>query len=728
MSTKNYKHVTYSWDDNVADQLDPVERLRYRSNILGDDQRITNTGGGNTSSKAMMTDPLTGDEVDVLWVKGSGGDLRTAKRANFASLYMDKFFSLQTIYDAAEVKGVKTEIEDKMVSMYPHCTFNLNPRASSIDTPLHGFIPARHVDHMHPISAIAIAASKDQKQLTKDVYGEEVGWVPWQRPGFDLGLVMGKEARENPQLKGLVMGQHGLINWADDDKACYELTLDLIEKAAVYIAERDKGDHTFGGSKFQSLPEAERETLLLQLLPTLRGMVSQQQRFIGTVHITDSVLEFVNSHDAARLAEIGTSCPDHFLRTKIKPLYVDWNPQTETFDDLLAKLESGLAQYREDYAAYYEACKHPDSPAMRDPNPTVILIPGVGLIAWGKNKSESRVTAEFYSLAIKVMRASEAISEYQGLPRQEAFDIEYWLLEEAKLKRQPPAKEMARNIVIVVGAGSGIGRATAHRVAQEGAHVVCVDLNEGAAQETAVSLTNKYGMGIGVAGTGISACGPAIGLGCDITNRESVQKMLDQVILAYGGIDNIIVTAGVFVPPTKAGKVTDSQWDLTFAVNVKGGYIVADEARNIWQAQGLSGTLVLTTSVNAAVAKKGSVAYDTSKAAANHLVRELAIELSPLVRVNGLAPATVVEGSSMFPRDRVISSLTKYDIAFDASEETEALRDKLANFYAQRTLTKLPITLADQAEAAYLLTSSKLGKTAGQIISVDGGLHEAFLR
>lgn len=728
MSQKNYKHVDYNWDDETADQLDPVERLRYRSNILGDDQRITNTGGGNTSSKVMMTDPLTGEEVDVLWVKGSGGDLRTSTRANFASLYMDKLLALQEIYDTAEVKGVKTEIEDSMVGMYPHTTFNLNPRASSIDTPLHGFIPYRHVDHMHPISAIAIAASKDQEQLTHEVYGDEVGWVPWQRPGFDLGLVMGDMATKHPHLKGLVMGQHGLINWADDDKVCYELTLNLIEKAAEFIAKRDKGADTFGGAKYQSLPEAERESLLIRLLPTLRGMVSQQQRFIGTVHTTDSVLEFVNSHDATRLAEIGTSCPDHFLRTKIKPLFVDWNPQTESFDTLLEKLESGLVQYRKDYADYYEACKHDNSPAMRDPNPTVILIPGVGLIAWGKNKSESRVTAEFYSLAIRVMRASEAISQYQGLPRQEAFDIEYWLLEEAKLQRMPPEKELARNVVVVVGAGSGIGKATAHRVAREGAHVVCVDLNEDAAKETAEELTSKYGMGIGIAGTGISACGPAIGLGADITKPESVEAMLNQVILAYGGIDNAIVTAGIFVPPSKDGKVTDSQWDLTFAVNVKGGYNVADAARKIWEAQGLSGTLVLTTSVNAAVAKKGSVAYDTSKAAANHLVRELAIELAPLVRVNGLAPATVVEGSSMFPRDRVISSLVKYDITFNESEDTESLRDKLANFYAQRTLTKSPITLADQAEAAYLLTSSRLSKTTGQIISVDGGLHEAFLR
>ena len=365
---------------------------------------------------------------------------------------------------------------------------------------------------------------------------------------------------------------------------------------------------------------------------------------------------------------------------------------------------------------------------MRDPNPTVILIPGLGLIAWGKNKSESRVTAEFYSLAIEVMRGSEAISEYQGLPRQEAFDIEYWLLEEAKLKRMPPEKEFARNVVVVIGAGSGIGKATAHRVAKEGAHVVCADLSEEAARATAQELVDIYGVGIGVAGTGISGCGPAIGLGVDITKRESIQSMLENVILAYGGLDNIIITAGIFVSPDKQGTIPDEKWDLTYAINVKGPFLVADEAKKIWLAQGLKSSLVITTSANAAVAKQGSFAYDTSKAAANHLVRELAIELSPLVRVNGLAPATVVEGSSMFPRDRVISSLTKYNIPFDDSESTEALRDKLALFYAQRTLTKSPITLADQAEMAYLLSSSKFSKTTGQIISVDGGLHEAFLR
>jgi rhamnulose-1-phosphate aldolase/alcohol dehydrogenase len=723
-----FRYVNFLWEDTVADSLDPVERLRYRSNLLGADQRITNTGGGNTSSKLQMTDPLTGEEVEVLWVKGSGGDLRTANRSNFASLYLDKFSSLQDRYNQADHKGVKSEIEDQMVEMYPHCVYGLNPRASSIDTPLHAFIPYPHVDHMHPVSVIAIAASKDQEGLTQEIFGDEIGWIPWQRPGFDLGLVMREKIRQKPHLRGLVMGQHGLINWADDDRACYQLTLTLVEKAARFIKGFDKGDETFGGQKYGFLDKPERQKILVQLLPRLRGMLSRENKFISTIHDTQSVLQFVNSCDAPRLAELGTSCPDHFLRTKIKPLYVDWDPQHESLDILLAKLEKGLERYRFDYEAYYKACKHPNSPPMRDPNPTVIAIPGLGLIAWGKNKSESRVTAEFYSLAIEVMRASESISSYQGLPRQEAFDIEYWALEEAKLQRMPPERDLARNVVVVVGAGSGIGKAIALRVAREAAHVVCADIDLESAQETADEIVAIHGTGIGVAGTGISSCGNAIGLGVDITKRESVQAMFEQVILAYGGIDNVIVTAGIFVTPDSEGHITDEKWSLTYAINVMGSYIIVDEASKIWQAQGLKGSLVLTTSVNATVAKHGSMAYDTSKAAANHLVRELAVELAPLVRVNGLAPATVVEGSSMFPRQRVISSLAKYEVPFDEGESTDVLRDKLANFYAQRTLTKAPVTLADQAEVAYLLISDKFSKTTGQVISVDGGLQEAFLR
>lgn len=665
---EDYKHVKYLWDDSHADTLDAVDRLVYRSNILGDDQRITNTGGGNTSSKIIMTDPLTGADADIMYVKGSGGDLRTAKRANFASLYMEKVMQLQDVYHAADEKGVKTAIEDNMVAMYPHCVYNLNPRASSIDTPLHAFIPYRHVDHTHPNAVIAIAACSNGKELTQEIYGDEVVWVDWQRPGFDLGLVLQEAIEANEGIIGIILGGHGLINWANDDKECYELSLTLIEKAARYLEEHDKGADTFGGQKYQTLADDARDALLVDVLPTLRGMVSQQNKFIGTVQYNDDIMTFVNSNDAARLAELGTSCPDHFLRTKIKPLFVDWNPQSEDAAALLDKLSAGIEQYRKDYIAYYDQCKLEDSPALRDPNPRVILIPGVGMIAYGKNKSESRVTAEFYNNAVAVMRGSEAVSEYVALPRQEAFDIEYWALEEAKLQRMPAEASLARNVVVVIGAGSGIGVSTAHRVAKEGAHVVCADLNADAAQATADELTAIYGMGIGVAGSGISGCGPAIGLALDITNRESVEAFFNQVLLAYGGIDNVIVTAGVFVAPDKTGHVTDNQWRFTFDVNVLGGYIVADTARPIWEKQGLRGSLVLTTSVNAAVSKKGSVAYDTSKAAANHLVREMAVTLSPLVRVNGLAPATVVEGSSMFPRDRVISSLVKYNIEFSEDE------------------------------------------------------------
>lgn len=727
-SPSTFQYVTYAWDDDYANQLDPVARLVYRSNILGADQRITNTGGGNTSSKITETDPLTGEPVEVLWVKGSGGDLRTSKRENFSSLYMDKLRALQQHYHHAPERGPKTAIEDAMVALYNHCTFNLNPRPSSIDTPLHAFVNRKHVDHMHPNAVIAIAAARNSERLTREIYGDEVIWTAWQRPGFDLGLKLEEIVRNHPQARGVILGGHGLINWADDDKECYELTLDLIERAARYIEAHDRGDQTFGGQQYGALEETQRHAVLYEIVPWLRGQVSQYKRFVGTIQDDSTILRFVNSHDAPRLAELGTSCPDHFLRTKIKPLYVPWNPQTEDVDALKQKLSAGLDQYRKDYAAYYEGHRHVDSPAMRDPNPTVILIPGLGMIAWGKDKSESRVTAEFYNCAVEVMRGAEAIDEYTALPLQEAFDIEYWLLEEAKLQRMPAEKELARRIVVVVGAGSGIGKAVAQRVAREGAHVVCADLHGDAAQATADELTKRYGKGIGVAGTGISSCGSTIGLPVDITQRASIRTMLEQVLLAYGGLDDLIVTAGIYVPPDREGRIPDDRWNLTFNINVTGLYLVADEANRIWRSQGLRGNLVLTTSVNAAVAKKGSLAYDTSKAAANHLVRELALELAPLVRVNGLAPATVVEGSSMFPRDRVIASLTKYNIAFSDDESTEDLRTKLANFYAGRTLTQSPITLDDQAEVAYLLISRAFSKTTGQIFSVDGGLAEAFLR
>jgi len=690
----NYKYVSHLWNDAEAAKLDPVGRLVYRSNKLGADQRITNTGGGNTSSKIVEKDPLTGADTQVLWVKGSGGDLRTSNRDNFSSLYQDKLVGLQQSYAARADKGLKSQAEDDMVAMYNHATFNLNPRASSIDTPLHSFLPGKHVDHMHPNAIISIAASKNCEALTKEIFAGKMAYVKWMRPGFELGLAMQDISRQQPAIKAIMMGQHGFISWADDDKACYELTLSMIEQAGAYIEAKYQakgGDaKVFGGALYQTLDTEKRHATFAAILPWLRGQVSKEKRFIGTIQDDEKILRFVNSKDAPRLAELGTSCPDHFLRTKIKPLYVNWNPQSEDAAALKTKLAAALEQYRKDYASYYNACKRPNSPAMRDPNPTVVLIPGLGMIAWGKDKSESRVTAEFYNCAVEVMRGAEAIDQYIALPQQEAFDIEYWLLEEAKLKRMPAEKELARQVIIVVGAGSGIGKETAHRLVKEGAHIVCVDKNVEAAQATAKEITDKFGAGIGVAGTGLSNCGPAIGLSGDIMDRASIRKMLDQVALAYGGFDSICVKT--------------------------------------WKEQGLRGNLVLTTSANAAVAKKGSVAYDTSKAAANHLVREMAMELSPLIRVNGVAPATVVQGSAMFPRDRVIASLAKYNIPYTDDEATDSLTTKLSRFYADRTLTKNPITPADQAEAYFLLVTNRLSKTTGQVITVDGGLHEAFLR
>ena len=771
LSTTTFEHVENRWDDDVADRLDPLGRLVYRSNLLGADWRITNTGGGNTSSKLQEKDPLTGRGVEVLWVKGSGGDLRTAGRANFASLYQDRLVALQDVYAGAGERGPKTAAEDAMVGMYGHCTYNLNPRAPSIDTPLHAFVPFKHVDHTHPVACIALATAANGPALTREIYGDDVIWVDWLRPGFELGLQLQDVCRQHPDAKGVILGGHGLINWADDDGECYLLSLALIDRAAAYLSERGADDYDFGGAKVAALPEAQRRAVLADLLPWLRGRISSEKRFIGTIQDDDAILNFVNSKDAERLAELGTSCPDHFLRTKIKPLYVDWHPEAGQFeldpeagqfeldsrggqidrdlqagqidrnpqaakidgqaahlDDLKKKLAAGLDKYGEDYAAYYQEHKHPDSPAIRVTNPTVVLIPGLGMIAWGKTKSESRVTAEFYTAAVGVMRGAEAVSTYTALPRQEAFDIEYWLLEEAKLQRMPSEKELSRRIVAVIGAGSGIGRAVVGRLVDEGAVVAAIDLSEEAAQETANEILDRVGMGIGVAGSGISNCGDTIALRSDMTDRASVASSLRQVTLAYGGLDHVVVTAGLYVSPDINGRIADRDWAKTFSVNVAGPFIVADEAARIWRAQGLSGSMVITTSVNATVPKKGSFAYDTSKAAANHLIRELAMELAPLVRVNGVAPATMVEGSGMFPRDRVIASLAKYGLPFDESDDSDTLRRRLADFYAERTLTGRPILPEHQSEAIFLLLGERLGRTTGQILTVDGGLSAAFLR
>ena len=724
-----FDHVENRWDDHTADPLDPVERLVYRSNLLGTNWRITNTGGGNTSSKLVETDPLTGKEVEVLWVKGSGGDLRTAEAENFASLYQEQVLALQDVYFSFEETGVKTRAEDEMTKMYDHCVYNLNERSPSIDTPLHSFIPHKHVDHTHPVACIALATAENGEEITQEIYGDVVVWTDWQRPGFELGLEMQRICEEHPDAVGVMLGGHGIINWANTQKKCYLRSLDLIDRAEAYLQQRGKAQYDFGGAQHQPLGKDERADVLVDVLPWLRGRVSQDKKMIATVETGDVIQRFVNSVEAERLAELGTSCPDHFLRTRIKPLHVDWDPQAGTTETLKEALAAGLEQYREDYRAYYEDHAAPDDPDMRGSDPAVILIPGIGMVAWGKNKSESRVTAEFYNAAVEVMRGAEAVDTYTALPRQEAYDIEYWRLEQAKLERMPPEEELAREVVAVVGGGSGIGKAAVPRLIEENATVAALDLDRAAAEATAEEIMDEIGMGIGVAGSGVSRCGDVIGHECNVADRGSVREALDQVVLAYGGLDHVVVTAGLYENSDENGRIPDERWDETFAVNAKGPHLVADEAKGIWDAQGLDGSMVITTSVNAVVPKTGSFAYDTSKAAANHLVRELALELAPDTRVNGLAPATMVEGSSMFPRARVLASLEKYGVGYDADAPIEALRERLADFYADRTLTKEPITPADQAEAVFLLVSDdRLGKTTGQILSVDGGLRDAFLR
>jgi rhamnulose-1-phosphate aldolase/alcohol dehydrogenase len=612
--------------------------------------------------------------------------------------------------------------------MYSHCVFNLNPRACSIDTPLHTFVPYKHVDHLHPNAVIAVAASVNQEELCREIYGDDLIYLPWQRPGFELGLLIESLIKDHPQAKGVVLGHHGMSSWSHDDKTCYETALEIIDRAATYITAHDRGDKTFGGPRYSDIADSDRRRLLVELLPWLRGRLSKSNRVVATIQTDEATLRFVNSVDGPRLASLGTSCPDHFLRTKIKPLFLDWDPRTLEIDNLKNAIDEGLDQYGRDYVAYYQRCKRPDSPRIRDFNPTVVLIPGLGMIAWGKNKSESRVTAEFYNCAIQVMRGAEAIDKYEAMDEQEAFDIEYWSLEDAKLKCLPLEKELDRQIIAVIGSGNGIGKATVHRLAAEGAHVVCVDIDEAAAQSTAKEVIATHGEGIGVAGSGISNCGPAIGVGCDITSRESVGEMIKRVVLAYGGLDALVITAGIFISPDQNGQIQDEQWAQTFGINVIGAHIAADEALKIFKRQGLSANIVLTTSANAIVAKRGSIAYDTSKAAANHLVRGLAVEMAPLVRVNAVAPATVVKGSTMFPRERVIASLTKYGVEFSVGETTQALRGRLADYYADRSLTQTAIAPEDQAEAIFLLVSQRLSKTTGHIIPVDGGLQDGFMR
>ncbi len=731
-------HLKNLWDEREAAALagDPLALLRYRSNLLGADLRITNFGGGNTSSKFELPDPFTEKTVRVLAVKGSGGDLGSIKESGFALLYLDRLEQLRDIY-----KGEAHE--DEMVNYYPISAFGQNRVAASIDTPLHAFIPYAHVDHLHPDWAIAIAASANGKSKLDEFnrqFGRKIVWLHWQRPGFELAMHLAKAVKDNPGCDGILLGSHGLFTWGNTQRECYLSSIRAIDQMGDFInAHRTRSKVAFGGLEFP--PLADRLKIAADILPSLRGVISSNRRVIA--HFTDheDVLNFAGSKWAQELGKLGTSCPDHFLRTRICPLLIAWDGARENVDVLKSRIVKHAEDYRKEYAAYYGDWADNESPKLRDSNPSVVLIPGLGLFGFGKNKKEARITTEFFINAIHVMEGANALDEgdaqhpypqarhaeksqqfssfknYVALPRSEAFRIEYWALEEAKLQRMPAEAEFSRKILVIVGGGSGIGREVSLLLARKGAHIVVADMNEDAARATADEAA------------AVSSPEVVMHTVIDIGSPDSIAEAVRRTVLQFGGIDGIVNTAAVFpIGSGEMGDLSEAQWNTTFLVNVTGNYFLARGAGWVLRDQNLPATLVLTSSANAVVAKFGSEAYDVSKTALNHLIRELAVKLGPLVRVNGIAPATVVAGSTMFPRDRVIQSLSKYKIEFAESETSDQLRDKLANFYAQRTITRRPILPKDCANAIVWLAGDESAKTTGHVIPVDGGLQDAFLR
>jgi rhamnulose-1-phosphate aldolase/alcohol dehydrogenase len=725
------------WDEREASQLsnDPVALLRYRSNLLGADLRITNFGGGNTSSKIELPDPFTGEPARVLAVKGSGGDLGSIRDAGFALLYLDRLEALKQRY-----RGEAHE--DEMVEYYPLSAFGNNRVAASIDTPLHAFLPFAHVDHLHPDWAIAIAASANGDRKLHEFnrkYGRHIVWVPWQRPGFELALLIEKAVRDHPEADGLILGSHGLFTWGHTQRECYLNSIRTIDQMGEFIADHQAGGPAvFGGLVHRPLDT--RRQIAARILPALRGVLSSNRRVVAHYSDDEDALTFAGSRWSRELSRLGTSCPDHFLRTRICPLFVDWDPAAGVVDALKSAISRQSLEYRAEYTNYYKAFASPDSPPLRDSNPSVVIVPGLGLFGFGRTKKEARITTEFFINAVHVMAGANALADeaevtrfpqareaaqsagfeqchnYVALPRREAFRIEYWSLEEAKLRRMPPEAEFSRRIVAVVGGGSGIGREVALELARRGAHVLVADVDGQSAAATASEAAK------------LSSRDMVVSTAVDLGSPASLTEAAAIATLEFGGLDGAVNTAAVYPVAGQDGTLTESQWALTFKVNVTGNYLLARAFESIFSDQQLPASLVLTGSANAVVPKKGSEAYDSSKSAVNHLVRELAIAMSPHVRVNAIAPATVVAGSTMFPRDRVMQSLQKYGIAFSESETTEQLRDKLASFYAKRTLTGRPILPQDCANAIVWLLSDASAKTTGHVIPVDGGLPDAFLR
>ena len=700
----DFKYVNYLWNDEKARELegDEVALLIYRSNRLGADLRITNYGGGNTSCKTIEKDPLTGKDTEVMWIKGSGGDIGSLTRSGLAGLYVDRLRSLTNVY-----RGLQHE--DEMVALFNHCIFDLDSKAPSIDTPLHGFLPFKHIDHLHPDAAIAIAASKDGEQITRELFGGTIGWVGWQRPGFDLGLQLKACLDANPGIRGIMLGSHGLFTWGDTAYECYINSLEVIEKCAAYIEEKvAKNGTVFGGARTESLLPDQRRSQAAALAPILRGYCSSHVKMVGHFTDADTVLEFINSKDLDRLAPMGTSCPDHFLRTKISPMVLTLSPDQDLSDvpAIKAALAPQFEAYRAMYTDYYNTCKHPNSPALRDPNPVVILYPGVGMFTFAKDKSTARVAAEFYVNAINVMRGAEAISSYTSLPRQEAFDIEYWLLEEAKLQRMPKPKSMSGRIAFVTGSAGGIGKAVAKKYAQEGACVVLSDIDVDRLQHTLSEFKSTFGKD------------SAAAVVMNVTDKDNITRAFSEISLAFGGIDVVVNCAGLSISKP-IEEHTEADWDLLYDVLVKGQFFVTQAAVNQMRKQDLGGDIVNIVSKNALVSGPNNAGYGSAKAAQLHLSRLNAAELGKDgIRVNTVNPDAVIADSKIWQGAWAEGRAKAYGVSVE----------ELPAYYAKRTILNQIILPEDIANGCYAVVSGLLNKSTGNVINVDGGVAAAFVR
>ncbi len=687
------------WDEKAVAGTSESELLLYRSNILGSDKRVTNYGGGNTSAKVIETDPLSGEEVEVLWVKGSGGDIGSMKLDGFATLYMEKLTALKKLY-----KGV--EFEDEMVSYLPHCTFKLNPRAASIDTPLHAYVPRKHVDHVHADAIIAIAASRNSRELTQEIFGDRIGWLPWKRPGYELGLWLENFCLENPDAEGVVLESHGLFTWGDTAKDCYDCTIDVINVATGWLAKRTADVHPFGGAKHESLTAQERRDVAARLMPAIRGFVSGNQHMVGHFDDSDAVLEFVNAKNMEPLAALGTSCPDHFLRTKIRPLVVGFDPAEKNIDAVLDGLPAQIAAYRDDYAAYYARCKHDNSPSLRDPNAVVYLVPGVGMITFAKDKATARISGEFYVNAINVMRGASAVSEYCGLPEQEAFDIEYWLLEEAKLQRMPKPKSLAGRVALVTGGAGGIGSATAEHYLAEGACVMLADINADGLASTTDVLAQQFGRDV-VRSTPM-----------DVTDEDAVARAIRETAVEFGGIDILVSNAGI-ASSAPVEETSLELWNRNMDILSTGYFLVSREAFKVMRAQDIGGSIVFVASKNGLAASPNASAYCTAKASEIHLARCLALEGAEAgIRVNVVNPDAVLRGSKIWEGDWLDQRASTYGTDKAGLEE----------MYRNRSMLKRSVLPEDIAEACYFFAADTSSKSTGNILNVDAGNVQAFTR